>query len=151
MTNIKFGTDGWRGVIAEDYTYENVRKVAHAIARYVIRGANPEHGILVGYDTRFGSEHFARVAAEAVSATGTPVWLAAEACSHARPLVARAPARRIRRNSNHREPQSVSLERNKVQGQLRKFGIACDRGANRSRNLPRCCVTACLRFRRARN
>jgi phosphomannomutase len=80
VTTIKFGTDGWRAVIAEDYTYENVRKVAHAIARYVIRGASPEHGILVGYDTRFGSEHFARAAAEAVSATGTPVWLAADAC-----------------------------------------------------------------------
>ncbi len=79
MTAIKFGTDGWRGVIAEDYTYENVRTVAHAIARYVVRGANPERGILVGYDTRFGSENFARVAAEAISATGTPVWLAAHA------------------------------------------------------------------------
>ncbi|MGH9772448.1 MAG: phosphoglucomutase/phosphomannomutase family protein [Candidatus Acidiferrales bacterium] len=80
MTAIKFGTDGWRGVIAEDYTYENVRKVAHAIARYVVRGANPENGILVGYDTRFGSERFARVAAETVSATGMPVGLAMEAC-----------------------------------------------------------------------
>ena len=79
MTKIKFGTDGWRGVIAEDYTYENVRKVTHAIARYVVRGANPERGILVGYDTRFGSENFARVAAETISATGTPVWLAAHA------------------------------------------------------------------------
>ncbi len=79
MTNIKFGTDGWRGVIAEDYTYENVRKVTHAIARYVVRGANPERGILVGYDTRFGSENFARVAAETISASGTPVWLAAHA------------------------------------------------------------------------
>jgi phosphomannomutase len=79
MTAIKFGTDGWRGIIAEDYTYENVRTVAHAIARYVVRGANAERGILVGYDTRFGSENFARVAAEAISATGTPVWLAAHA------------------------------------------------------------------------
>jgi len=80
VTAIKFGTDGWRGVIAEDYTCENVRKVAHAIARYVVRGANPEHGILIGYDTRFGSERFARVAAETVSATGMPVGLAMEAC-----------------------------------------------------------------------
>jgi phosphomannomutase len=79
VTNIRFGTDGWRGVIAEDYTYENVRRVTHAIARYVVRGANPERGVLVGYDTRFGSENFARVAAEAISATGTPVWLATHA------------------------------------------------------------------------
>ena len=76
MTNIQFGTDGWRGVIAEDYTYENVRKVAHAIARYVVRAANPEQGLLVGYDTRFGSEHFARATAETISAAAIPVWLA---------------------------------------------------------------------------
>ena len=77
---IKFGTDGWRGVIAEDFTYENVRKVAHAIARYVVRAEKPGGGVVVGFDTRFGSENFARVAAEAVAATGTPVWLATDAC-----------------------------------------------------------------------
>jgi phosphomannomutase len=80
MPQIKFGTDGWRGVIAEDFTNENVRKVAHAIARYVVRAAKPERGVLVGYDTRFASERFARVAAETVAATGTPVWLATHAC-----------------------------------------------------------------------
>ncbi|MGH9712486.1 MAG: phosphoglucomutase/phosphomannomutase family protein [Candidatus Acidiferrales bacterium] len=80
MSEIKFGTDGWRGVIAEDFTYENVRKVAHAIARYVVRSEKPGSGVVVGYDTRFGSERFARVAAEAVSASGTPVWLATDAC-----------------------------------------------------------------------
>jgi phosphomannomutase len=74
------GTDGWRGVIAEDFTYENVRKVAHAMARYLMRTERPDSGVLVGYDTRFGSERFARMAAEAVSATGTPVWLASDAC-----------------------------------------------------------------------
>jgi alpha-D-glucose phosphate-specific phosphoglucomutase len=77
---IKFGTDGWRGVIAEDFTYDNVRKVAHAIACYVARAEKPGSGVLVGYDTRFGSERFARVAAEVVSASGTPVWLATDAC-----------------------------------------------------------------------
>src|SRR5271170_6731432 len=80
MSEIKFGTDGWRGVIADDFTDENVRKVAHAIARYVVRAENPRAGVVVGYDTRFDSERFARVAAETVAATGTPVWLAAEAC-----------------------------------------------------------------------
>jgi phosphomannomutase len=80
MSEIKFGTDGWRGVIAEDFTNDNVRKVAHAIARYVIRAERPERGVLVGYDTRFGSERFARVAAETVAATGTAVWLATDAC-----------------------------------------------------------------------
>jgi alpha-D-glucose phosphate-specific phosphoglucomutase len=80
VSQIKFGTDGWRGVIAEDFTDANVRKVAHAIARYVVRAEKPGSGVLVGYDTRFGSERFARAAAEAVSATGTPVWLATDAC-----------------------------------------------------------------------
>ncbi|MGD0906574.1 MAG: hypothetical protein ABSA96_03265 [Candidatus Acidiferrales bacterium] len=75
MTTIKFGTDGWRGVIADDFTYENVRKVACAIARYIARAEKPNAGILVGYDTRFGSERFARVAAEVVSMTGMPVWV----------------------------------------------------------------------------
>ena len=60
--------------------YENVRKVAYAIARYVVRAERPRQGILVGYDTRYGSEHFARVAAEADRMTGMPVWLAEEAC-----------------------------------------------------------------------
>jgi len=80
VTTIRFGTDGWRGVIAEDYSFENVRKVAQAIARYVVRAANPEKGVVVGYDTRFGSENFARAAAETLSAAGIPVWLAMEAC-----------------------------------------------------------------------
>jgi len=80
VTSIRFGTDGWRGIFAEDFTYDNVRKVAYAIARYVVRSEQPAHGLLVGYDTRFGSERFARVVAEAVAMTGTPVWLAADAC-----------------------------------------------------------------------
>jgi alpha-D-glucose phosphate-specific phosphoglucomutase len=80
VSQIQFGTDGWRGVIAEDFTYENVRKVVHAIARYVVRAEKPGSGVLIGFDTRFGSERFARVAAETISATGMPVWLAADAC-----------------------------------------------------------------------
>lgn len=80
MAQIHFGTDGWRGVIAEEFTVENVRKVAAAIARYVIRAEKPGSGVLVGYDTRFGGPLFARAAAETIAATGTPVWLADEPC-----------------------------------------------------------------------
>ncbi|MGH9795527.1 MAG: phosphoglucomutase/phosphomannomutase family protein [Candidatus Acidiferrales bacterium] len=80
MPPITFGTDGWRGVIADDYTFENVRKVTQAIARYVVRCEKPDAGVLVGYDTRYGSENFARAAAEVISSTGTPVWLAEQAC-----------------------------------------------------------------------
>ncbi len=79
MRTIKFGTDGWRGVIADDFTYANVRKVAYAIARYVVRAEKPQSPVLVGYDTRFGSENFAQVAAETVAMTGTPVFLSQDA------------------------------------------------------------------------
>src|SRR5712691_1825362 len=80
MTELKFGTDGWRGVIADDFTFENVSKVAYAVARYVVRAEQPGKGVLVGYDNRYASERAARVAAETVAMTGTPVWLAEQAC-----------------------------------------------------------------------
>src|SRR5437588_12978687 len=77
---IKFGTDGWRGVIAEDFTFANARVVAHAIARYVVRGEDARKGVLVGYDHRFASDRFAAGVAETISATGTPIWLADKPC-----------------------------------------------------------------------
>src|SRR5260370_30611949 len=73
---IKFGTDGWRGVIAEDYTFENVRRVAGAIAAYILKNENPAHGVVIGYDTRFASRHFAEASAEVVARAGIPVKLA---------------------------------------------------------------------------
>src|SRR5579863_7378671 len=76
MTNIKFGTDGWRGIIADDFTYENVRRVAAAIAGYVLKHEDSSRGLIVGYDTRFGSPSFARVAAEVLAGAGIPIKLA---------------------------------------------------------------------------
>ena len=76
MTNIKFGTDGWRGVIADDFTYDNVRRVAAAIAAYVLKYEEAGRGLVVGYDTRFSSPRFARVAAEVLAGAGIPVKLA---------------------------------------------------------------------------
>ncbi|HTX75861.1 MAG TPA: phosphoglucomutase/phosphomannomutase family protein [Terracidiphilus sp.] len=73
---IKFGTDGWRGVIADDFTFANVRIAAAAIAAYVHAKEDPAKSICIGYDTRFGSKAFARAAAEVVAATGIPVLLA---------------------------------------------------------------------------
>ncbi|MGA3125213.1 MAG: phosphoglucomutase/phosphomannomutase family protein [Candidatus Korobacteraceae bacterium] len=75
---IKFGTDGWRGVIADDYTFENVRRVAHAIANYVHQNEDPSKGVLVAYDTRFGSRRFAEITAEAIAGSGIGVQLAHE-------------------------------------------------------------------------
>ena len=76
MTNIKFGTDGWRGIIADDFTYDNVRRVATAIAAYTLKHEDAAKGLVVGYDTRFSSPRFARVAAEVFAAAGIPVKLA---------------------------------------------------------------------------
>jgi phosphomannomutase len=75
---IKFGTDGWRGVIAEDFTFENVRRVAAAIAAYVLKKGDPRAGVLVGYDTRFGSRAFAETVSEVIAAAGIPVKLAGD-------------------------------------------------------------------------
>jgi alpha-D-glucose phosphate-specific phosphoglucomutase len=79
---IKFGTDGWRGVIASDFTFDNVRTAAAAVAAYLHAGKEPaqapEKGLCIGYDSRFLSEAFARACAEVVAATGIPVKLARE-------------------------------------------------------------------------
>jgi phosphomannomutase len=78
---IKFGTDGWRAIIADDFTFANVRIAAEAIAAYVHsrRGSaeeDPSRGICIGYDTRFGSRDFAHACAQVVASTGIPVFLA---------------------------------------------------------------------------
>ena len=75
-TPIKFGTDGWRGLIADDFTFENVRRVAAAIASYVLKYENAKGGVVVGYDTRFLSAQVARVASEIIAGAGIPVKLA---------------------------------------------------------------------------
>jgi alpha-D-glucose phosphate-specific phosphoglucomutase len=80
MTKINFGTDGWRGVIAEDFTFANARIVAHAIARYVVRSEDPRKGVLIGYDHRYAAEQVAATLAEVISSTGTPVWIADKPC-----------------------------------------------------------------------
>jgi alpha-D-glucose phosphate-specific phosphoglucomutase len=75
---IKFGTDGWRGVIADDFTFANVRRVAGAIASYVLKEEDASKGVVVGYDTRFASKNAARIVAEVIAAAGIPVQLAAD-------------------------------------------------------------------------
>jgi phosphomannomutase len=76
MTQIKFGTDGWRGLIADDFTFENVRRVAAAIAGYVLKFEDPARGVIIGYDTRFLSDRVARAVADVIAAAGIPVKLA---------------------------------------------------------------------------
>jgi alpha-D-glucose phosphate-specific phosphoglucomutase len=73
---IKFGTDGWRGIIADDFTFDNVRRVAGAIAAYVLKCEDATRGVVIGYDTRFASRRAAEVASEVLAAAGVPVKLA---------------------------------------------------------------------------
>ena len=80
MSSIKFGTDGWRGVIAEDFTFANARIVAQAIARYVVRCEDARKGVIIGYDHRFASDEIAAATAEVISASGTPVFLTDKPC-----------------------------------------------------------------------
>ena len=87
---IRFGTDGWRGVIAQDFTFGNVARAAAATAEYLqdpkrrdlpfyrdwgVPYRGPEAGLVVGYDTRFLSPQFAEVAAKVIASYGIPVML----------------------------------------------------------------------------
>ena len=76
QSQIKFGTDGWRAVIADDFTFANVRIAAEAIAAYIHAKEDPKRGLCIGYDTRFESKAFARTCADVAAATGIPVLLA---------------------------------------------------------------------------
>src|ERR1700710_775122 len=75
-TVVKFGTDGWRGIIADDFTYANVRVAAAAIANYVLAEEDWKEGVCIGWDTRFGSRSFAGVVAKVLSEAGIPVMIA---------------------------------------------------------------------------
>jgi phosphomannomutase len=71
--DIKFGTDGWRAIIADDFTYDSVRVATQGIAQYLVSRPNPS--AIVGYDTRFSSDLFAREVAQVLAANGVQVHL----------------------------------------------------------------------------
>jgi alpha-D-glucose phosphate-specific phosphoglucomutase len=72
---IKFGTDGWRGIIAEDFTFDNVRICAQAVAEYLKLNRLDKQSLVIGYDTRFASEDFAGAAAEVLAGNNIKVHL----------------------------------------------------------------------------
>ncbi len=76
---IKFGTDGWRAIINEDFTFENVRYCAQGVADYLIKAKLARRGIIIGYDTRRFSEDFAAAAAEVLAGNGIKVFLTPKA------------------------------------------------------------------------
>ena len=73
--NIKFGTDGWRGIIAEDYTFDNLRRAAQGFASYLLEKGFAGWWVVVGFDKRFHSENFAAAASEVLAANGLNVYL----------------------------------------------------------------------------
>lgn len=75
MKRISFGTDGWRGILAEDFTFDNVRLVARAVARYINAHNLVARGVVVGYDNRFMSERFASEIATVLAEQGITVYL----------------------------------------------------------------------------
>lgn len=74
-TKIKFGTDGWRAEIANDYTFDNVRRCAQGFASFLIASGNKNKWVVVGYDKRFQSENFAKSVAEVLCANQLKVYL----------------------------------------------------------------------------
>jgi len=72
---IAFGTDGWRGVIAEDYTFDNVRRCAQGFASYLLEKGKQGQWVVVGHDKRFDSEHFAAAVSEVLAGNGLKVYL----------------------------------------------------------------------------
>ena len=74
-TAIKFGTDGWRGRIADDYTFNAVRRCTCGFSKYLLETEGNDKSIVVGYDKRFASEDFAAAAAEVLAAQGFKVLL----------------------------------------------------------------------------
>ncbi len=75
MDTIKFGTDGWRGRIADNYTFANLRRCAQGFASYLQQEGLADKGVVIGYDQRFHANNFAAAAAEVLAANGIHVWL----------------------------------------------------------------------------
>ena len=78
-TAIVFGTDGWRARVADEFTFENVRRCADGVASYVVQQGSTAKGVVIAFDRRFASEHFAAAAAEVLLAHDIPVALAVHA------------------------------------------------------------------------
>lgn len=75
MTDIRFGTDGWRARIADDYTFANVRRCAQGFADFLKREGRASKGVVIGYDQRFQADSFAAAVAEIMAANDIHTWL----------------------------------------------------------------------------
>ena len=105
---IKFGTDGWRGIIADDFTFQNVRLCAQGTSEMMIQRGLSSRGLVIGYDTRFASAEFAAAVAEVSAANGIKTLLSERAVptpvlSHN--LVARGAGGGVVITASHNPPQ----------------------------------------------
>ena len=131
---INFGTDGWRAVISDDFTFDNVRKVAQAIAEKTLadvagagngsgtNGKSHRPSLVVGFDTRFLSDRYAIAVAEVLAANGIHVWLTHRRLAHAHDQLCHRRQARRRRRHDHGQPQPAALQRHQAQGRLRRLG-----------------------------
>ena len=120
MPRIRFGTDGWRAVMGEDFTFENVRICAQGAADYVNSTGLAPRGFVIGYDTRFASRQFAEAVAEVMAANGVPdvPMQPGRADSGGQPLAGVYDG--WRRGGDNGEPQPGDMERFQVQARLRR-------------------------------
>ncbi|PJF47675.1 MAG: phosphoglucomutase/phosphomannomutase family protein [Chloroflexi bacterium] len=132
MIQIKFGTDGWRGRIADDYTFANVRRCAEGYARYILTtpkaAESSQPSVVIGYDRRFQSENFAAAAAEVLAGHGLKVWLTDGATPT--PVIAFAVSAKraigaINITASHNPPQDNGFKvRNHTGGAIAPDGLA---------------------------
>ena len=125
-TTIKFGTDGWRALIARDFTFANVRACAEGVSRLLLEDGTAERGLVVGYDTRFGSPEFAAEVAQVTTANGIPTYL----CDRVTPtpvvsynIVRRQAGGGVVITASH---NPARLERLQIQAVLRRQRVARD-------------------------
>ncbi len=127
-TKIRFGTDGWRGRIAEDYTFANVRRCAQGFALYLKQLGNVDGGVVVGFDRRFASEHFAAAVAEVMAGNGIRVFLMREAAptpAISYSVVVKKAAGAVNITASHNPPTDNGFKvRNETGGAIDPEGLA---------------------------
>ena len=144
---IKFGTDGWRGIIADDFTFENIRRVGNAIAAYVHKNEDASKGLVVGYDTRFLSQRAAEIISDVLASTGIAVRLSDDLHANSGIVLCGEAPWDGRRSHDYLQPQSFQLEWRQVQSlvwRIRytrhheihrgRIGRAANRAQGRQRN-----------------
>ena len=106
---IRFGTDGWRGVIAREFTFDNLSLVAQATMDYFIDQGLAEKGLVIGYDRRFLSRRFAERTAEVAAGNGIQRSPDKRLCADSGGLLGCQGTGRGRRHHDHRQPQSARV------------------------------------------